>query len=38
VNPSTAQPWSETGEKVKQTNCIYCDAEHPSRLVVPVVD
>lgn len=38
VNPGTAQPWSETGEKVKQTNRIYCDAEHPSRLVVPVVD
>ncbi len=38
VNPGTAQPWSETGEKVKQTNRIYCDAEHPSRLVVPVVE
>ena len=38
VNPGTAQPWSEAGEKVKQTNRIYCDAEHPSRLVVPVVD
>lgn len=38
VNPGTAQPWSETGEKVKQTNRIHCDAEHPSRLVVPVVE
>jgi predicted acyl esterase len=38
VNPGTAQPWSDNGEKVKQTNRIYCDAEHPSRLVVPVVE
>lgn len=38
VNPGTAQPWSEAGEKVKQTNRIHCDAEHPSRLVVPVVE
>ena len=38
INPGTAQPWSDTGEKVKQTNRIYCDAEHPSRLVVPVVE
>lgn len=37
VNPGTGQPWSEEGEKVKQTNRIYCDAEHPSRLIVPVV-
>ncbi|MBV6498711.1 MAG: Cocaine esterase [Prosthecobacter sp.] len=38
VNPGTGRPWSETGEKVKQNNRIYCDAEHPSRLVVPVVE
>ncbi|WP_377162165.1 CocE/NonD family hydrolase [Prosthecobacter fluviatilis] len=37
VNPGTGEPWSEEGEKVKQTNRIYCDAEHPSRLIVPVV-
>jgi hypothetical protein len=37
VNPGTGKPWSDDGEKVKQTNCIYCDAEHPSRLLVPVV-
>ncbi len=38
VNPGTAQPWTETGEKVKQTNRIHCDAEHPSRIIVPVVE
>jgi putative CocE/NonD family hydrolase len=38
VNPGTGQPWSDSGEKVKQTNRIHCDAEHPSRLVVPVVE
>ncbi len=38
VNPGTAQPWSDTGEKVKQTNRIYCDAKHPSRLLAPVVE
>jgi predicted acyl esterase len=37
VNPGTGKPWSDDGEKVKQTNRIYCDAEHPSRLLVPVV-
>jgi predicted acyl esterase len=38
INPGTAQPWSDTGKKVKQTYRIYCEAEHPSRLVVPVVE
>lgn len=38
VNPGTGQPWSDSGEKVPQTNRIYCDAEHPSRLIVPVVE
>lgn len=38
VNPGTAQPWSDTGEKVKQTNRIYCDSSHPSRILVPVVE
>ena len=37
VNPGIGKPWSDEGEKVKQTNRIYCDAEHPSRLLVPVV-
>ena len=38
VNPGTGQPWRDTGEKVKQANRIYCDAEYPSRLVEPVVE
>ena len=38
VNPGTGLPWSDAGEKVKQINRIYCDAEHPSRLLVPVVE
>lgn len=38
VNPGTAQPWSETGEKLQQTNRIHCDAEHPSGIIVPVVE
>lgn len=38
VNPGTAQPWSDEGEKVKQTNRIYCDSGHPSRLVVPIIE
>ena len=37
VNPGTGKPWSDGGEKVKQINRIHCDAEHPSRLLVPVV-
>ena len=38
INPGTSHPWSDTGEKVKQTNRIYCDAEHPSRIIAPVVE
>jgi len=37
VNPGTGEPWSESGAKVKQTNRIYCDAAHASRLLLPVV-
>ena len=37
VNPGSGKSWRDDGEKVKQTNRIYCDAEHPSRLLVPVV-
>ena len=37
VNPGTGEPWSESGAKVRQTNRIYCDAEHASRLLLPVV-
>ena len=37
VNPGTGEPWSNSGAKVKQTNRIYCDAAHASRLLLPVV-
>ena len=37
VNPGTGQPWSDAGAKVKQTNRIWCDAAHPSHLLLPVV-
>lgn len=37
VNPGTGQPWSDSGAKVRQTNTIYCDAAHPSQLVLPLV-
>jgi predicted acyl esterase len=37
VNPGTGEPWSNDRVEVVQTNHIYCDAAHPSRLVLPVV-
>jgi hypothetical protein len=37
VNPGTGEPWSQDGAKVRQTNRIYCDAAHASRLLLPVV-
>lgn len=37
LNPGTGRPWSDAGGKVVQTNRIYCDAGHPSRLILPVV-
>ncbi len=37
LNPGTGEPWSENGEKVKQTNRIACDPAQPSRIVLPVV-
>ena len=37
VNPGTGQPWNDIGEKVKQTNHIWCDAAHASCLILPVV-
>lgn len=37
VNPGTGAPGSDSGAKVRQTNRIYCDAEHASRLLLPVV-
>ena len=36
-NPGTGQPWSDTGEQVRQTNHIYCDTAHPSCLLLPVI-
>jgi predicted acyl esterase len=38
VNPGTAKPFREGDSFVKQTNRIYCDAAHPSRIVLPMVD
>ena len=37
VNPGTGEPWSESGKKVKQTNLIFCDTDHASLLLLPVV-
>ena len=37
VNPGTGKPEFESPEKVKQTNRIFCDAAHPSRIILPVV-
>ncbi|TAN36786.1 MAG: CocE/NonD family hydrolase [Verrucomicrobia bacterium] len=37
VNPGTGQSWRDDGAKVPQTNRIYCDAAHPSRLILPIV-
>ena len=37
VNPGTGQPWVDGGPIMKQTNRIFCDAAHPSRIVLPVV-
>jgi uncharacterized protein len=37
LNPGTGKPWSDDGEKVKQTTRIYLDGEHPSCIVLPVV-
>lgn len=38
VNPGTGQPWSDHGEKFKQTNRIHCDAEHHSRIILPMIE
>lgn len=37
VNPGTGKSINDGPETVKQTNRIFCDAEHPSRLILPVV-
>ena len=36
VNPGTGQPWSDGEPSVKQTNRIFCDAAHPSSILLPV--
>jgi putative CocE/NonD family hydrolase len=38
VNPGTGKPYREGDGFVKQTNRIYCDATHPSCIVLPVVE
>jgi putative CocE/NonD family hydrolase len=38
VNPGTGKPYREGDGFVKQTNRIYCDAAHPSCIVLPVVE
>jgi putative CocE/NonD family hydrolase len=38
VNPGTGKPFREGDRVVKQTNRIYCDAAHPSCILLPVVD
>jgi len=37
VNPGTGRPWSDGGLRVKQTNRIFCHADHPSCILLPVV-
>jgi putative CocE/NonD family hydrolase len=37
VNSGTGKPWRDGEPGVKQTNRIYCDAAHPSRIVLPLV-
>jgi len=37
VNPGTGRPGTDSGAMVMQTNAIYCNAAHPSHLVLPVV-
>lgn len=36
-NPGTGKPWTDGCKLVKQTNRIYCDAKHPSRIILPIV-
>jgi len=38
LNPGTGKPWAEGCESLKQANRIFCDAAHPSRIVLPVVE
>jgi len=38
LNPGTGKPWTDGCKFVKQTNKIYCDTKHPSRIILPVVN
>lgn len=38
VNPGTGMPWADGRPRLKQTNRIWCDAKHPSCLLLPVID
>ena len=38
VNPGTGLPPTDAGEKICQTNRIYCDSAHPSCLDLPIVE
>ena len=37
VNPGTGRPAAAGEKAVRQTNRIYCDAKHPSHIILPVV-
>jgi hypothetical protein len=37
VNPGTGEPWSSDRVQVVQANRLYCDAAHPSHLVLPII-
>ena len=37
LNPGTGEIWKDGGAFVKQTNTIFCDAQHSSRVLLPAV-
>ncbi len=37
LNPGTCRPWTDGCKFVKQTNRIFCNAQHPSRIILPVI-
>jgi len=38
VNPGTGKPWADGSPRLKQTNRIWCDAQRPSCLLLPVIE
>jgi len=36
VNPGTGKSWTDNGQRVRQTNHLYCDAARPSCVLLPV--